>query len=283
MNLAAVVSLIGILWYTVLFYIALRNLTREKRELYSLFLLNVIAMAAWSVAALVISLTRNPETALVWYGIMTIIVLGQFALFYLLIRELVQIKGQRAVSLTCIVIWIGSTILVATNYDLMFTGINWIERANFFLPEFGPLTIIIAIPNYIFLTFTIITFFRAYRRVKNLLERTRLQYVFLGIVAVILGSLANFAPFLTGYPIDLIANVINATLLSYAIFRHELLDIKLVARRGLLYSITTVIVGASYFLIISLATLFYHQMTGTEIFLVSLIVAIVAAIIVQPL
>lgn len=240
-------------------------------------------MAAWSLAALFISLARDVDNALVWYGIMTVIVLGEFALFYLLVRELVKIKGQWVVRFTCLVIWLVSTILVATNLDQLYTDLHWVDKANFFLPEFGPLTPVVAIPNYLFLTFTVITLFRAYRKNKNPIERTRLQYVFLGIVAVILGSLANLVPFLTGIPVDIIANLINATLLSYAIFRHELLEIKLVARRGLLYSITTVIAGTSYFLILSLAIVFYHQMTGTEIFLVSLVVAIVAAIVVQPL
>jgi diguanylate cyclase (GGDEF)-like protein len=72
-------------------------------------------------------------------------------------------------------------------------------------------------------------------------------------------------------------------LIAYAIMRHQLLDIQVVIRKGLLYSIPTVLIGAGYFMIITLALRLVHISTGIEIFMLSLVVAVLTAILAQPL
>ena len=237
----------------------------------------------WHGAALIISLSRSPETALTWYSVMSGIVLGQFVVYYAFVRQLLQIKSQTGLIAIGAVLWVASSIVIATNQRSIITDVAWNERAGYYLPSFGPLATVVGAPNYLFLLVTVITMVVGYRGVKSATERTRLQYVFLGLVVVVLGSLANFVPPLSGYPIDLIANVINATLIGYAIFRFHLLDITVVARGGLLYSISTVIISAGYFLIISLATTVFHELAGSQIFLLSLAVALVVAIVAQPM
>ena len=283
MNLSAAISLIGILCYGALSVIALRSYRKGQRGVYALFLANVGVMALWHGAALIISLSRSPETALTWYSVMSGIVLGQFVVYYAFVRQLLQIKSQTGLIAIGAVLWVASSIVIATNQRSIITDVTWSERAGYYLPSFGPLATVVGAPNYLFLLVTVVTMVVGYRGVKSATERTRLQYVFLGLVVVVLGSLANFVPPLSGYPIDLIANVINATLIGYAIFRFHLLDITVVARGGLLYSISTVIIGAGYFLIISLATSVFHELAGSQIFLLSLAVALVVAIIAQPM
>ena len=79
------------------------------------------------------------------------------------------------------------------------------------------------------------------------------------------------------------ANLINAFLLAYAILCFQLLDITVVIRKSLLYLVPTILIGAGYFLIISLATQLFRASAGPQILFVSLIVAIVAAVVAQPL
>jgi len=70
---------------------------------------------------------------------------------------------------------------------------------------------------------------------------------------------------------------------AYAILRHQLLDIKVVIRKSLLYFIPTVMIGTGYFLIITLALSVFNEYSGFQIFGLSLTVAIITAIISQPL
>jgi len=99
---------------------------------------------------------------------------------------------------------------------------------------------------------------------------------------MIMGSGLNFTPY-GQYPLDIAANGITATLFIYAILRYQLLDIRVVVRQGMLYSIPTIIIGATYFLIISLAINIFSIYTGAEIFILSLLVAVLSALVAEPL
>jgi len=77
------------------------------------------------------------------------------------------------------------------------------------------------------------------------------------------------------YPIDVTANIISAFLIAYVILRYQLLDINIVLRKGLVYSVSVLIMGAGYFITILLVTrLFVWNKSN------SLILSVVAAVIV---
>jgi putative nucleotidyltransferase with HDIG domain len=104
----------------------------------------------------------------------------------------------------------------------------------------------------------------------------------LALLITILATLINFTEW-GKYPIDIAANTIAALLIGYAILRHKLLDIRIVIRLGLLYSITTSVLGLIYFLAITLTLSLVEAFSGGRIFLLSVIVAILTAVIISPL
>ncbi len=77
--------------------------------------------------------------------------------------------------------------------------------------------------------------------------------------------------------------VITALIIVYSILRYQLLDIRIVIRQGLLYSIPTMLIGTAYFLIITLFINIFGLSSGPEIFLSSLVVAIITALLAEPL
>ena len=114
------------------------------------------------------------------------------------------------------------------------------------------------------------------------MERSRLRYLMAGLTAVLFGIFSNLAPLLETYPIDVAANILNAGLIAYAIFRYQLLDVTLAIRKGLLYSIPTITLSIAYFLLISLATNLLHVSLGGQVFMLSLALAIAAAVVAEP-
>jgi putative nucleotidyltransferase with HDIG domain len=84
------------------------------------------------------------------------------------------------------------------------------------------------------------------------------------------------------YPIDIAANTISAMLIAYAILRHQLLDIRIVIRLGLLYTITTAILGLVYYLAITLTLSIVEAFSGGRIFLLSVIVALLTSVVISP-
>jgi HD-GYP domain-containing protein (c-di-GMP phosphodiesterase class II) len=97
-----------------------------------------------------------------------------------------------------------------------------------------------------------------------------------------LASATNYTK-LGKYPIDIAANGLTAILIAYAILRHHLLDLRVVIRLGLLYSITTAILSTIYFLIISLVLNAFQLLTGKTVIIVSIFVGTLSAFLLSPL
>jgi HD-GYP domain-containing protein (c-di-GMP phosphodiesterase class II) len=148
--------------------------------------------------------------------------------------------------------------------------------------DLTPYTYIPAVPGFGLIIYSIASLIGSYRRTNDPIQQNRLLYLILGIGVMIIGSAINFTP-LGKYPIDIAANGITAIVIVYAILRYQLLDIRVVIRQGLVYSIPTIIIGATYFLIITLSLTVFELYSGVEIFLLSLAVAVVTALVAEPL
>ena len=68
----------------------------------------------------------------------------------------------------------------------------------------------------------------AYRDTKDASFRNRLRYLFLVLLVIFGGTLTNLDPTLTHFPGDVVFNIISAMLITFAILRHQLLDISIV-------------------------------------------------------
>ena len=283
MNFPAFTSIAGLLCYGWLMAIVLRRGFRETGAVHRLFLVYLGFMTLWQGSALVVSFARDERMALRWYVIMTAVVLGQFVCYAVFVRAFFAVKGHRGVPWAGFLLWGVSSLVVWLYRDLFIVDVQWSELTHFYLPVFGPSAPIVAIPNYAFLVYASVLLIRGYRRAGSAVERVRTSYLAVGLAVVVLGSLANFVPLLKPYPVDLLANIANALLIAYAIFRYQLLDISVVIRKGLLYSIPTVFIGTLYFLALSLAINLLHVTLGYQIFFLSLLLAVIAALVVQPI
>jgi len=123
---------------------------------------------------------------------------------------------------------------------------------------------------------------RGYNHTQDLNQRNRFRYLILAQSISILATLINFTEW-GKYPLDIAANGITAILIAYAVLRHRLLDTRFVIRFGLLYSLTTAVLGLVYYLAISLTLSAVQAFSGSKIFLLSTVVAIITAFVISPL
>ncbi len=84
------------------------------------------------------------------------------------------------------------------------------------------------------------------------------------------------------YPVDIAANTISAFFFTYAILKHQLLDIKVVVRKSIIYFIPTMMVGVTYYLVITIVLRVLHATTSGQFLMTSLILSIFAALVLQP-
>lgn len=146
---------------------------------------------------------------------------------------------------------------------------------------FGHFVYFISGPSYLLLIYSILRLISTFRKSEDAIQRNRLLYLTAALSLIIFVSPINFTP-LGEYPLDIAVNGLSALLIAYSILRYQLLDIRVVIRKGLIYSIPTVIIGAAYFLIISLSLSLFEQYSGMQIFLISLAVAILSALLAEP-
>lgn len=276
---AAVV--IALICYILLIAIVFRRARRRSEARYFLFYL--LGMTVWQASQAIVAFTTNPDVALAGYRIISAFA-PSFGFFYaMFVRELVAVPPSRWLPALGYTLVFGSPLITFVAGDFVVSGV-YLEPGNpMFLPELGPGVFVMAVAVYGFMLYALYHLVRARRATTSSIERNRLTYLIIGVPVVIFGSAANYIPLLRAYPIDTVANVLNAGLTAFAIVRYRLLDIPLVMRKGLRYSATTLIVSVIYFLLVSLSVQVLHLVAGYQVFLLSLVLAVVAAVAVQPL
>ncbi len=148
--------------------------------------------------------------------------------------------------------------------------------------DYGPAIYLSSAIWVLFIGYSAFSLIKEYRETRVVAYRNRIKYLLVVISVIFIGSLTN-ATYLQAFPIDIIFNIASALLIAYAILRHQLLDITIVIRKSLLYSIPTIILGAGYFLVIFLAVRLINALTDPEVFIIGLVVAVIVALIAQPL
>ena len=250
-------------------------LSKPRTRLQRIFHIYLLAMFFWSVSAFM-TLSGQVEV-LVWFRMMTIApIIMTIAIFYF-VQSLFGLRRKWSP----LVFGYGTFLIplcLFTPYLIKDAALE----AGKLQYEFGPLLFFVAIPGYSLNFFSLAELARGYSRTSDTNQRNRFRYLMLALSITILATLINFTEW-GKYPIDIAANTITAMLIAYAILRHQLLDIQIVVRLGLLYSITTSILGLVYFLAITLTLSIVEAFSGGRIFLLSVIVAILTAVIISPL
>ena len=267
MSLSIIVSVFSLVSYVALMFLVLRHGLRQRVN--RIFLLYLVAMIYWQFNALMVSLSSNAGQAAFWYQMM--LTGGVFSVLYFHFT-LAYLHSRTRTQSVLLMLGYGMGlllgILIMTMPEYAIASVHR-EETGLYVPEFAPLMYAYGLFVYFYLGLGLVNLVTQYRRSTSELARNRLRYLISGIVIVYLGAFSNFLPGLQGYPVDIVANLTNAALIALAILRFQLLDMSVVVRKGLLYSVPTAIVGAGYFLIVFLAVNLLHFVTGYQVLILS--------------
>ena len=277
-NILTLIPLIAFVCYCGLLLVVLRR--GPFRRVNQVFALYLLCMMVWSLGSFMARADLMTQNILFWSKVLVVSSMGMPITFYHFVCTFLRIKEHKEW------LYLGYMVYAATLAAIMTTRYV-VEEAStvegLYRIKGGPALPLTIAYGFLFLGLAIYSLIQRYRETKDSNYRNRIRYPLIGVGFIILGGFTDFVPSLTPYPIDIVANIINAFLIAYAILRYQLLDITLVIRKGLLYSIPTAIIGASYFLLLSVAMGLFHAFAGPQIFLISLIVAAITAVVVQPL
>ncbi len=249
-------------------------LSRPKTRPQRIFQWYLLAMFLWSLSAFMT--LSGLANVLLWFRIMTIAPIVMTIAIFFFVQALFGLRHKW----TFLVYLYGLLVIpLALLTPYLITSASFDGGKLHY--EFGALIFLVAVGGYSLNFISLAQLTKGYRQSSDIDQRNRLRYLILAISITIAATLINFTE-LGKYPIDIAANTISAMLIAYAILRHQLLDIRVVFRLGLLYSIISVILGIVYFLTISLSLRVVPVNSGQQIFLLSALVAVFTAVLFAP-
>ena len=146
--------------------------------------------------------------------------------------------------------------------------------------------------DLVYLIIAVFVLYQGYRTIKVPRLRLSSKYVLLGInfsmafyaVAFILPALfpINLSPGLK-YFLTIAALLSGAGLIAWAIVRHRFLDVRIVVRQSLVYSLTSAILVGLYFLVVVQFSNFIQSIIGKHVPILDISYVILALILFQPL
>lgn len=221
----------------VLIFLLLRQKPRQKSHIFLGIWLLFFTFFIQVVGSLIIA-TSNPETALFLYQFG-----GSFAgligFFYIFVREYLKIKKEKPLVFLVFVCAITFFISFFIKRDFFISGVEWDANVQFYLFKAGSGAILIAPFVFFFWGFAIWKLFKGYQKSRSPIERNRLKYLILGGLSPFIGIILVLIPFaaVRRYPFDVFGIALSTICLTYGILRYKLLDINVIIRKGLLYSI----------------------------------------------
>lgn len=279
MTLALIASLIAFGSYggllALLFRAGIQDLVRR------LFFLYLLVMMMLQVTFLGVSLSSNEQSALFWYMFNIPLSLGQMGVFFFFARTFLGKDTPKALSWGSIFFWMLIVIICIVFRPYVISDIYRDPSTGLFVPEIGSLALALSIPVLIVLGVTTVELIKGYKTSVQL-QKIRIQYLLLAIVIVWVGMFANGSSALRAYPVDVTANIISAILITLAILRYQLLDMNIVIRKGLVYSVSVLIMGVGYFTVIFLLTHIF-VIDQSNSLLLSIIAAVIVVGVLTPL
>jgi len=151
----------------------------------------------------------------------------------------------------------------------------------------------VSTPSYtlgliIFHFLVILSFYDLFRFLKNTRGHKRLQtqYIIFGFMFGFVGGSSTFLPMLgidLFYPYGSFGITLYALILTYAILRHRLMDIRLIFRRTIIYSLSTGLLAGFFVLLVLAMTGYVSGLTGHNYWRVNIVAALISAILFNPL
>ena len=239
-------------------------------------------VALWSLCYFFWLVSPIEKNALFWAKSLTAMTMYIPAAFFHFVDYLINEKltKRRAIRLAYII----STILfLLIPTPLVVRGV--FKQLFFeYWPAPGPLYIFYICYFLLVVTYSIILIFRGYKCAKGQ-RRDQLKYTFFGLLIGFMGGATNFFLWY-GIPIPPYGNILVSVcglFLIYAILRHRLLNIEIVIRKSLIYSILIAFITSVYLVFVLFIERFFQGLIGYKSIIVSIAAAFLIALFFIPL
>lgn len=223
MNVHSLIPLVASIAYIplLIFLYANRPLQNQKR----LFLTFLLSVTLWSFGDFLFrSDYFTSEKILLGKGILIVLTLAVTQLHYFL-RSYYETNRDKYHLAYFLMFTCFAVILLFLPQDVY-------VRENV-VPVYNPWIYYLAVYSYVFLGWDIYKLFKKLRATADPSSYNQILYIIIGVLACVLLTSTAFIKIGQDLPLAHVGNLINALILTYAVMRFKLLDLRIVLRRGL--------------------------------------------------
>jgi len=239
------------------------------------------AISLWGLAIYKVGTTLDPKTAFLWFKIGMI---GVIAIPIVFLHFICSFLGEKNKIIIISTYLIGFIFLITLLTNHLVTHVDFIFNAFYFVNQ-PPIYFSIFLLFWV--TTVIYTYQIAYKKSKALSEtkRNQLKYFFLACTTGYIGGTGNF---LLGYGIKVYpyGNFLLAffpVVITYVILKYNLMDINIIIRRSLIYSLLVTSITLIFFISVLISEHLFHQVVHYQDITTSIIMASFIALIFTPL
>ncbi len=252
-----------------------------KSKLHRLLLFFNIVVAFWGYGLFLVGIANTEQEAIFGWKIAH---LGGFfigTLFYHIVCVFCGIQRRRLIYFAYLQAFIFNLLSFSTKH--LFSKTRFVFEIYY--NDVTPL-LVLGIMSYLFLV--ILSYYELIRFLKTTrgFKRTQTLYIIFGFMIGFVGGTSTFLPEFRIdilYPFGNLGITLYCLIVSYSILRYRLMDIHVVFKKSMVYSLSAGILTSFFVVIVIFMTKFLSNMAGMNSFTITVIAAITIAILFNPL
>ncbi|NCB41360.1 MAG: diguanylate cyclase [Clostridia bacterium] len=205
----------------------------KKDNLVQAFKLLLIAMSFWTGGSLLMRIQFWPSY-IFWYHVS---VGGMFLImfsYFRFITAFVEVKQKKFSILYFVLLLVCFIANIPTGLIIRWPNVETVNGVSQMVYDniTGYVAILFILPAVIATHLFVLVYKRCR---KDLQLRKKIAPIFLGILILFMGNLGILLPIFRGFPIDIVAGVINAAFLMFTLIKRKIFKLKLIASENVGY------------------------------------------------
>ena len=278
LNVYLLIPLIEVIFcLTLVIVLMISGKRHVARRQFGIFL---FFMTLWGVFIFMMRYSGTMEVALIWERLVFWSILSASLFFYRFTISLTGARPRKKVMYPLYILYFTIIGMIPTGLVLEGMQVMWYGKA----PIPGPFFFLYVLCAYIPIVLSAAMLLKHCRQTRIIDERIRDQYILIGIIAMFVGATTDYIPTLgvSMYPLGIIGNILFCLIATIAMLQCNLLEMRVVLRKGATYSLTSLLIFGIFAILIYLLSLVFHNFMSPVSLTITIVAVFIAASIFQP-
>ncbi len=278
MNMYLVMPLIEvILFLGLLIVLMISGKHHVARRPFAIFL---VLMAAWGFFVFMMRASTDLSASLLWEKFAFGSILSASMFFYQFTIAFTETRPNTYFMYPMYIAFFVVLCLIPTG--LVVSGVRTIWYGKSLV--IGPLFILYLVCAYLPILRSAVLLSKKYKVTRVLDGRVRYQYIMLGIAVMVITATTDYLPALgiNMYPLGIFGNILFCVAATMAMLKHNLLEMKVVLRKGATYALTCALIFGVFGSIIYLLSYLFGDYLNPAFLTITALTVFLAALIFHP-